>query len=108
MINFVIFKKRYLVTPSFGNPTNILASAKDADGCPPKPQPTFFGHTKLRSVGRIIGCWDYGFTDKNERFVIPSEAVDKLQLALLANLTIFMDLQEDYHDIAVYNRSYKE
>lgn len=74
--------------------------------CPPKPLPKLYGIVKLKSIGIVIDCWNYGFTDKDERFVIPSEAVDKLQLALLANLNVYLDLLDDgFNYISIYSKN---
>lgn len=92
---------------SFRNVINILSSAKDCDW-PPDLKKTYFGYPKFGFIERLIDCYDYIYTDMFERILIPSAAVDKLRLAASANLKVFLDLREDYHEIIIYNRNSKE
>lgn len=90
------------MTSSIGKPTNITVSAIDVNGCPLKPKPKMHKKmVKLRSVGRIIGCWDYAYTTEGEMFFVPPKDLNKLEPALYANLNVYLRLLDNYSDIAV-------
>lgn len=92
-----------MTSPSW-NRTNISTSAENGNWCPPKPDPKLHGMVKLRSVGIIIDCFNYGVTDKNDTFVIPPEQKDKLQLALLADSNVYLDLRDGFSQISIYSK----
>lgn len=101
---FAIISDPVTTRPSKENTISVEHVNKQ---CPPEPElPKIYENVKIKEVGIVFGCYDYGLTDKGERFIIPPEAVDKLQLAVSENLTVFMDLQKNYHDIAIYSKEY--